>query len=199
MIRLLLAADGERDAAIVPPLVRRMLTAQVTAQFRAWHTLRVGGDARKLRFLIRDARDQRLCGLVAVVDRDRHAKGARLRRLREGREADRIHYPPFPTALGEADPHVEAWLIDDEKAVRQALKLSPDHPVRIRPRDPKSELGKLIDASELEFESILVPLAEIARALDPTRCTHARKTGFEAFVSDVKTELGTLVEHAPPD
>jgi hypothetical protein len=199
MIHLLLAADGPRDEAVIPHLVEGILKTNVQSEFRAWRTIRVGGDARKLRYMIRVARDQRLCGLLAVVDRDRAPKGARLKKLRDGLEADRQKYSPFPTALGEADPHGEAWLIDDEKAVRQALKLSPHHPVPTGAQDPKSELGKLIDASELEFESILVPLAEIAKALDPTRCNHARKNGFEAFACDVKAELGPLVEQPSPD
>ena len=126
MIRLLFVGDGERDAAMNPPLVEVLTGAEVEATTRPWARLNVRGYDRKLRFAIRQARDEGLQGVVATIDRDKSSGHDRLRELKAGRTRDRETAPPLPAALGAANPHAEAWLLDDPVAVRTVLGLDND-------------------------------------------------------------------------
>src|SRR5712675_1440937 len=67
-------------------------------------------------YAARQARDANLEGLVAVVDGDRDGR-SRLRVLTKAREEDRQNAFVFPTAIGCALPHVEAWLVSDREAL----------------------------------------------------------------------------------
>ncbi|HEV7224363.1 MAG TPA: hypothetical protein VGN42_16760 [Pirellulales bacterium] len=141
MIHLFFVGDGPRDGATLPPLVERILGAEVSVTFREWRPLHLrgkGGYGGKLQFIIRAARDAGASGLVAVVDRDKDPRRRRLRDLAAGRAGDRASAPPFPTALGEAVPHVEAWLLDDLAAVRQSLRLAVAIEIQSMPRKPAS-------------------------------------------------------------
>jgi hypothetical protein len=205
MIRLLFVGDGPRDEASLPPLVGTILNTKIDNEsgFRAWKSIRVGGYPKKLLFAIRIVRDRRLPGLVAVVDSDRQPARHRLRELIAARKKDRESTAPVPTALGEARPNVDAWLLDDATAVRDALQLSgnvPIPPVDKTP-DPKAALNELISHSldmELQLNrdtsaSHTLPLlSEIAAQIAPNRCKRAKATGFHAFEQDVLTEFATL-------
>ena len=117
MIKLFFVGDGPRDEAVVPHLVAKILALDaLQSGFSPWASLhkKSKGYARKLRFAIRQARDQNALGLVATVDSDESGRSGRLNQLRDGRDEDRQSAPPFPTSLGEAIPHLEAWLLDDE-------------------------------------------------------------------------------------
>ena len=61
--------------------------------------------------------------------------------LREARERDRMERPPFPTAFGEADPHGEAWLLDDPTAIRDALELDPEVEIPTLSKTGESQIG----------------------------------------------------------
>ena len=102
--------------------------------------------------------------------------------------------PPFPTALGEAVPNGDAWLLDDPLAICDALQLDRDTaiPVVTKVRDPKPELDGIIAQSSRAGEDLLQVLATIAGLVRPKRCRHASDTGFEAFVKDVIAELSPL-------
>jgi hypothetical protein len=198
MIHLFFVGDGPRDGAMLPPLVERILGAEVGGMFREWGPLHLrgrGGYGGKLQFLIRAARDAGVSGVVAVVDRDKNPQRRRLRDLAAGRAADRTAEPPFPTALGEAVPHVDAWLLDDHVAVRRGLKLAAEieiHAVR-QTTDPKGSIQSLVQQSETQAGDLLAILAGIAREVVPARCQHAKETGFKKFADDVRRELGPLV------
>ena len=195
MIRILFVGDGERDAVTVPRIVERTIGFPVEEDSHHWARLHHAGRGygRKLRFAVRQARDLARQGLVATVDGD---KGGvrRLRELRETRERDRAEFPAFPTALGCAMPHGEAWLLDDPVAVRQVLAV-PAHfnvpPVTKTP-NPKKALEDLLSQSPRRDDRPTVVWQDIARALEPQRCTHAAETGFRNFVRDVHDELGPL-------
>jgi hypothetical protein len=92
--------------------------------------------------------------------------------------------------LGEAIPHLEAWLIDDAAAVRDALQLSSDAtiPNVAKAKDPKLALNGLIDASP-SSRDLLSVLREIAYRVQGGRCAHAKETGFAAFIDDVQSEF----------
>ena len=201
MICLLFVGDGDRDAAMLPPLVANALGAPVSddhGNFKAWHNLRFHkskGYARKLRYAMRLAVDAGSQGVIAVVDRDTEKKGRRLRQLRDARAADRDCGLALPMALGEASPHGEAWLLDDQKAVRSGLGLEANAPIPsvTKTKDPKDALQNLIEGSPRSGERTIELIKKIAENIDPNRCTHAKVTGFEAFAQDVKAELGPLV------
>lgn len=201
MIRLLFVADGPRDESVIPRLVEGALAAPVKAEFRAWKSLRLNsrvstkGYARKLAFATRIARDAGLRGLVATVDTDSARRGHRLRELNDSLTADRLRTPPLPTALGEATPHAEAWLLDDSAAVRRVLQLdqTTSIPTVRQTASPKQVLHDLIAGSDLGGDDLLRLLAEMARSVDPQRCVHADETGFKAFFDEIKRELSPLI------
>lgn len=201
IIALLFVADGPRDAAVVPHLVEGVLGAAVTAEFRAWKSLRLNGRggakgyARKLAFAARVARDAELRGLVATVDTDTAEKGRRLRELKDAVTADRLRSPALPTALGEATPHLEAWLLDDAVAVRRVLQLDEEiaFPTVRRVKSPKEALNDLMASSSRGEDELMVILGQMASAVDASRCAHMGETGFKAFVDEVRYELLPLV------
>ncbi len=151
MMHLLFVGDGERDAATVPLLVEHLISARFESTCKRWARLHGKGKGytRKTLYAVRDARDVSADGLVATLDADKEKKGRRLRQMRAARNADRQKHPPMPTALGEASPHGEAWLLDDPVAVRKAMNLANDTPipaVRKTP-DPKATLHELLGQS----------------------------------------------------
>ena len=200
MIALLFVADGPRDEAVVPPLVEGMLGVPVSSEFRAWKSLRlnarmpVRGFARKLAFATRVARDAGLPGLVATVDTDTADRGHRLRWLKEGVAADRLRSPPLPTAVGEATPHAEAWLLDDPVAVRRVLELDAAIaiPTIRHVKSPKDALRHLMESSPRPGIEVLGILVELARMVEAHRCVHADESGFRAFADEVRRELSPL-------
>lgn len=196
-IRLLFVGDGPRDEAAVPELVRTLLGTQISAEFEPWARLNVRGKGyeRRLRYATRQARDRRVSGLVATVDRDLASRRQRLKELVDGRDAERQTPTPLvPTALGEANPHLEAWLLDDQVAVRRTLRLDGDHPLpNVRSvSSPKAELDDLHSRCSRCDEERLAILAEMAASVDHARCAHSGETGFKSFVEEVRTELGPL-------
>jgi hypothetical protein len=199
MIKLLCVGDGERDHATVPHLIGTLLQKSIQLETRPWARLSAPrgptrGYARKLAFARLVAEDHGCAGLVAVIDRDKDRDGERLKDLRAGRYAQRRTAPPFPTALGQAIPHGEAWLLDDPIAVRQALQLAPACPVpNVREcRYPKSDLEQLWTQSPLGGRGALEAWELIAKLVQRSRCAHRKETGFEKFAQDVHDELGQL-------
>lgn len=196
MIRLLFVGDGERDAAINPHLVTVITGAKVDPTTRPWARLNEAGRGydRKLLFAIAQARQDGLDGVVATVDRDTSPARDRLRDLEAGRARDSEKHAPLPTALGVADPHAEAWLLDDPVAVRTTLRLPGNLQIpTVRQVDsPKSEIGRLHRTSPRSDEPIRAMLIEIAQTLSIDRCRHGRETGFSHFVEDVRHEIGPL-------
>ncbi len=195
MIRLLFVGDGQRDAALGPALVGNLLRAEVQGGFRAWARVNAAGKGydRKLLFALRQARDDGYAGVVATIDRDSSRGSERLRSLKRGLERDRFRQAPLPTALGCADPHAEAWLLDDPVAVREALGLPGSHaiPSVARESDPKRALQALHDASGSGASPSAV-CAAIAARLVLARCAQRRATGLASFATEVEVELGPL-------
>lgn len=202
-LRLSFVGDGPRDHATVPPLVAAALGAEVeVAAAHPWSRLSGGGYARKLAFAVRQALDEESQGLVVTVDQDRDAPRKRLRVLIEGREAVRSkpgRAALLPTALGEARPHAEAWLLDDAEAVRGGLGFEPGRHVKtVRDtKSPKDELDLLLGDVLADEERAIDCLVRIARGVQADRCQHAKETGFEAFVEELRRELGPLRRSRP--
>ncbi len=205
--RLLLVGDGPRDAAVLPKLLSALLHAQFEHESRAWARLNhdggTNGDGRtargygrKLLFALRSARANGQDGVVAVVDADRSRNHERLTELKAGRETDRASRAPIPTALGEAIPHNEAWLLDDPVAVRDALRLSRDAvvPSLAAVGSPKEALHELYLQCPRQNEREIDVLPEIAAALDLNRCNARQRTGLQAFADEISAEIRPLFD-----
>jgi len=206
-MRLLFVGDGHRDKAVVPCLTASIRNWDATSvrsnmEFVPWSDLRVHGRGfgqlqgsgyrKKLQLAMRRVAEKNLVGLIATVDCDSAVRNSRLQELKQARMNDRAKNRPFPTAVGEAQPHLEAWLLDDPVAVRLGLGLANDFQIAsvTKVSSPKQELDRLIDehgpgdrASRAEL------LGKIASSIDPKRHAHAAQTGFEAFVNEVEQEF----------
>ncbi len=197
VIRFLCVGDGDRDRVAVPPLVEGILGCGVEADFEPWARLHQGGKGlvRRLGFAVRQARSRRHDALVAVVDADRSPPRKKLKELRERRDEERQNHPPFPTALGEAVPHLEAWLLDDPVAVREALALpaTAQIPTVRQTQSPKQALDGLISTSLPFADRRMDGLRAIAELIEPDRCQHKDETGFDSFRRDVTDELAGLL------
>lgn len=205
MIHLYFIGDGERDGAAVPPIVAGLLNAQFDVTTDSWKDKRLHGRGkgatkglkgvgRKMLYALRRARNRGADGVVATADRDKTTGRTRLKKLQEARARDRAKLPALPTAVGVAIPHQEAWLLDDPAAVREALELPPstDVPSVSKVDYPKTTLETLLENSPRAAEKPLVVWADIAGCLDARRCRQGKRTGFQAFVEDVRNEIGPL-------
>jgi hypothetical protein len=196
VIHLLFVGDGPLDSAAVPSIVEGVTGSDVRADARHWARLHGSGKGyrRKLRFAVRQAQANDWQGLVATVDADRDGQN-RLRQLRDERVALREAEPLYPVAIGCADPHLEAWLLDDAVAVREGLGLDPSAKVpNVRDcASPKATLEQLHRDSPRNGDSRQEVWRDIAREFDQTRCPHVAETGFGAFAQDLTNELGPLL------
>ena len=165
--------------------------------FIAWKEVRLHGRGfgKKLAYAILRAKESGSKAVIATVDCDNAQPRSRLRQLSDARELDRAKNPPFPTALGEANPHLEAWLLDDNVAVRRAIQLPTDIAIPnckdvASPKDALNDIVRKQEASQLSY---VEALGMIAACVDPKRCVHAKDTGFAAFVDDVRHELAAQI------
>lgn len=193
---ILVVGDGPRDQSALPNLVCAILGLNVDSRYDDWHHVRyLRGKgtihARKLKYLTRRARADDFTALVIVVDTDKLPPREKLRDLRDGRADDRQKSPPLPTALGEANPHFDVWLLDDPVAVRQALGYPKDTrvPNAAKVDNPKDELSKLVEQGPKDFSQVSDALGEIARRISLERCVHRKETGFASFQNDVSHEI----------
>jgi hypothetical protein len=195
MTKIHIVGDGERDGATLPHLVGSLIGKTVVGDFTSWKEIRVGGYSRKLQFATRVARDTRCFGLLAAIDADVEPSGSRLKKLEEGRERDRATLAPFPTVIAEAQPHGEAWLLDDPVAVQRALSLPPKTsiPTVRKVGSPKAELDRLINSSYRSNEKRLDVLADIAKQVDYSRCAHCDETGFRKLQRELQEEFRELI------
>jgi hypothetical protein len=194
VIHLLFIGDGPRDAAALPRIVEGVTGSEVRAVASPWARLHGRGYGKKLRFAVRQAQSDQLQGLVATVDADKDGR-SRLRKLREERAGLRQQEPLYPVALGCADPHLEAWLLDDAVAVRQGLSLDrqANVPNVRRCPSPKTTLEELHSTSPRADDSPQDVWGDIARELNRARCAHTAETGLQAFAEDVVAEMAPLL------
>lgn len=197
MTHVRFVVDGPRDERALTALVRTTVGSDFESSHTNWRSimpLQVGLAStltRKLMFARRSAMDLGADALVATVDTDKTKRGARLAEL----EAGRTEVGFVPTAIGEATPHAEAWLLDDPKAVREALGLKKSVNIPAPTKcDPKSELERICDTCEARQpgQSVAELLAEIAKRVNASRCTHENDTGFAGFHADVTRVLSPL-------
>ena len=201
MITIHIVGDGPRDEATVPLLAARILGIRIDATFKAWSAFRAGPPERRLKYAARQALDAGVPRLIVTVDTDKDAFGEKLKKLRHARSQDTNCNGLVQIALGEAVPHAEAWLLDDQVAVREALHLplGTDIPSTRNEKDPKQALEDLRRIGDRGGDPILEVLADIARRLDPVRCSRAQHTGFHSFQQELETAFRTLAADCGAD
>jgi len=190
MIDVIVLGDGPRDGATVPHFVETHLGVRVSPKFRAWKDLELarGGYERKLKWVAREAIADRVKWIVLTVDTDKDPQRDKLRRLRDGCDQMPQIGVLVHVAIGEATPHAEAWLLGDQRAVRESLQLpaSTVIPTPVAVKDSKKALQELQGQSDRCNDPILEVLADIARRVRPTRCTHKKETGFQSFLDNLQ-------------
>ena len=139
--------------------------------------------------IIRTRKNISADGIVAVVDRDKDKKREKKKSLLEGRKEGFNNL--FPTAIGFPDPHIESWLLDDHKAVKNVLKLDGNKKIISveNSKYPKNDLTNLRDESCRSGEKRKVIWKEIAEIVNIKNCRKPEKTGFKSFYIDVKDNL----------
>ncbi len=199
-MRILVVSDGPRDHAVLPVIMETVLGMNPDCTFLAWSEIRLHrgrGYARRMQFALVQARTSGMAGVVCTVDCDNAHARTRLKELASTRNDDRCNNQPLPTAVGEARPHVEAWLLDDRTAICRVLNLAHDEalPLVHKVASPKDELDRLIDKSEShKGVSRLLTLKAIAQSLDHSRCTNAKSTGLKEFVEELINEYAVKTQ-----
>ncbi|MDA0282491.1 MAG: hypothetical protein O3B86_03965 [Planctomycetota bacterium] len=182
-MKLLFVADGPRDAASLPGLVRSILEREIQAEFTQWAHLRTGGRGyeRKLKFAAAQTRSRGLNGLIAVVDQDRDRRNERRKSLTNARQELADSGKFVAIAVGVAIP--------DVAAVRTGLHLPVETviPSAGKAKYPKDDLDQLIQQSD--FKEVSKALESISAQVQEGRCQNADKTGFRDFATDCRREL----------
>jgi hypothetical protein len=206
MIKVHFVVDGPRDHLMIPLLIEKILGRNIqpisTTAWKEVHLSAGKGYPRKLLFAIRKARADGADAVVATVDTDASNRRAKLRELEEARRDDRSRAPSLPTAIGEANPHADAWLLADQVAMRRALGFDENTKIPNVDdcRDPRTAVDNLIEQSEnFAGQKKSEILGAIARQVVPSRCGHQKETGFKTFADDVKSEFRSLLPQCGPD
>lgn len=202
MIRIQILGEGPRDACAVPPLIENLLDCRTTPEFTAWsdgslqrfHRKGLPKLGKKLLFALSRASADGMHGVIALIDDDCH-DGDRVEALRAGREAHRHTSPAIPAAVGSAIPHFEAWLLDDPRAVRDALRLPRNHaiPSPVGTNSPKETLHQLFVSCPRcndDIEKDVLP--DIARNVKLERCNQRHQTGLQDFADDLREEFKAI-------
>jgi hypothetical protein len=180
---------------MLPALVQNILDRDVRVnnegqEIAAW--ARLNGASRgygaRLLFALLQAQDRNAQGVVAVIDSDKHGQD-RFKDLKSGRATHREKHPPIPTALGCAEPHCEAWLLDSQ-AVMKVLDLGAM--ITYSNQTPKGTIDRLIRESRRREEPVADLQGEIAGCVTPEQCKDAQESGLMAFAKELNTELGKL-------
>ncbi|MEO7329190.1 MAG: DUF4276 family protein [Minicystis sp.] len=153
------------------------------------------GYERKVLRAIQAAEADGCSSVAIVVDRDRTEGRQRLAQLQAGRTKAEQQGEALAerTAIGVAIETVEAWLLADEQALNQALRLAP--PVGALPapegldgrakteRHPKVVLRKLI---EQQRSGVDAPYDEIAERVQLEVLEQRCSGGFATFAEEVR-------------
>jgi len=166
------------------------------AQLQAGKTL-----SRKVQFAKRQARyTASTDALVFVVDSEGDHKefDRKAGELRKGRDAEPSD---FPTAVGVAQPCMEAWLLADAPAIRRGMCLerTPDVPntpedlpaPRKGKKNPKDVLAKLVRSKHRECSSD--DKNKIARTMNDMELVRERcPLSFAPFADEVNQHIRPL-------
>ncbi|MBI3819173.1 MAG: hypothetical protein HY286_10815 [Planctomycetes bacterium] len=208
-VEIHLLVDGERDAKALPHIIHNILESKPECRSitsfspRHWKDLRfhnrdkkarLQGYAKKLQYIIDENHNGIGRAIVAVVDRDRDADGARVRELRSTRTDARLQAIRVPLAIGEAIPHGEAWLLPDRHVVAGVFEVDPAE-VNIKAKSPKDELQRLGE-KKITKEKFSDRLETLAKKVRVHVIADRSDNGFAEFAEDIKKELGSLFSGA---
>ena len=195
-MKLSFVGEGKRDRVMMPNLTANLLGRSVEPcnRGKSWRWPRAGKWRRKLLLAVRSAIDDGACGLVAARDGDKDPSRVR-KELKKARDYVRSK-SGFPVAIGCPNPHAEAWLLDDQEAVRTSLGLAPGDVIPPVSNQAKQHLNELMRRSpEYEKkEDCYKFLAVIASEVSIDRCSKAQETGLKAFREDVRAAFLHLVQ-----
>lgn len=185
--------EGNNDELVVPIVLQKHGLNCEKSDFVTWKSLHQRnrrGFRKKAKFAFILARLQGVEGVVITLDADNQP--ARLNELKAARDEDRadVANQRIRIVVGQANPELEAWLLDDSEAVKSGLSLSAQTQVQ-SPKDVpdvKAALDQLFRESNLAEcrEDCLAAVAgqvRLANSRDP------KTTGLSAFLEDAKAEL----------
>ena len=182
------------DQGVVPIVVHGLCgkPAVMRVKTKRYAYLQGKGLWQKVRFAKRQARyNKDTCGAVFVLDTE--GIDTVITELAKGRDHE---LRGFPMAIGAARPCIEAWLLVDASALRQALGRthSPElpnnpeslpAPSRNRTSNPKTILAELGAVSQIQKDAI-------AQKLDLKAVRECCLLSFEPFAAEVETHLRPL-------
>jgi hypothetical protein len=199
--------DGDERRGAVSVLVRRLLEQKFGRDIQDWEIESailprvharsevVSGYPRKVCLAIQEAAARGCTSVAIVIDRDRTESGARLRELRDGRTLAEQQGEPlaYKSAVGVAIETVEAWLLADEKALNDALSLSPPA-LKIEDPEgldggpktstyPKNVFRELMSRSKAPTKT---PYDDVAQRVQLDVLESRCKGGFAPFAEDVR-------------
>ncbi|NQT12179.1 MAG: hypothetical protein HQ582_05500 [Planctomycetes bacterium] len=157
-----------------------------------------GSLPQKVKFAKRQAQYNRSAGAVFVMD----SEGELRQRRNDLTRGRRMEAGDLPMAIGVAHPCIEAWLLADASAIRQALDLRstpqvPDEPEKLpaprqdRERNPKTELARFGGRRTKELS--VVEKDRIAAAMNDMGAVRtACPDGFAPFADEVEEHIHPL-------
>ncbi len=187
-MRILGVGDGDRDCAMMEPIVRNLHGAPLTVTFKPRKAYRVGGYGKVMTMALLEAFDDGFQGVVFWADED-SGREPRLKELRDARNQSAV-IAQTKAAIGIAAPHAEAWILDDAHSVRAVLGLPNDHaiPKVSESNYPKTTLDDLCHQHRPQ-DPVMNLLPEFGAQLALGRMREPDRTGFSAFEKDFKDQF----------
>lgn len=182
MRRALVVSEGPHDAA-VDELVRRLFEQGVhiehdrvsSPDIHAYHGIGPGFFKRAVRWIL-EAERRGYDALILVIDRDGDK-----RRTAQFDEAQKYVASRLPRALGVAIESFDAWILTDEKALSEVLKIPvPKQKDPESIQQPKLVCETLISASSVNLSQRDVYRA-VCRVVDLKTLERRCKKGFAPF------------------
>jgi len=191
------------EKGVVPILLHKLCGKPAAMRIRPQRIaqLQKGNRSRKVRFAKTQARVNKSDALVFVIDSEGDYKefNRKTGELRKGRDAEPSD---FPTAIGVAQPCIEAWLLADAPAIRMGMDLPgtpdvPDAPEKLpgppvdEKKSPKGVLAKLVRSRHKECSSN--DKNKIARAMNDMELVRKRcPLSFAPFADEVNQHIRPL-------
>ena len=188
-MRVLIVAEGvhEREGAL-PTLVKRINAKLVcecdnanTSRLRSLHRKGGGFEKRALRWLIR-AEKKGYDAVVFLIDRDRNPD--RVKQIDKAQE-DKSQ-SELPRALGVAIESFDAWMLADETALSQALRMTVSKqkdPETLR--NPKAICENLRDEADTQ-QALRAMYDAVAAYVNLEVLKKRCPRGFEPFAKRVE-------------
>lgn len=128
---------------------------------------------------------------IFCTDQDRSPSSRR----KDIEEKIRQTSEPFldKAAIAIPDPHIEAWLLLDDGAVKKMLGIDGSLPLPHSELPPKNRLTALYHEADDYSKSQNQLRVEIAQTMDLAVCSK-KDTGFSNFLQDIKRIMASISE-----